>query len=296
MTTESRVRSPGFCRQCQKSYEYDPHVCETLPSNQYVGATRYKLTTGHSDDAGLGGEGWVVRMSDHFPSFDTAQKWVKAEDYEALRLRFEKACARVTESESAQVATTPQAPIAKVIVRDDGPADVMLYAPGLPIGEHDLYCEPPAPSGQKVPHPCFAPETKAPHFFHNDSPCRHCGKDASEHAVNMQCIGPAVKTPDEPLQPEEIPEPSLDLLKRVAERLRRTAPDTAPLAQWAVERIEELEANFEIRWKATMRAIERWQQANPGNDLVWPDYADLCVWLLEQLDKRPAPDVEAESP
>lgn len=41
---------------------------------------------------------------------------------------------------------------------------------------------------------CPAPETKAPHFFHNDAPCRHCGKDASEHAVNMQCIGPAVKT------------------------------------------------------------------------------------------------------
>jgi hypothetical protein len=40
-------------------------------------------------------------------------------------------------------ATSPQAPIAKVIVRDDGPADVVLYAPGLPPGEHDLYCEPP---------------------------------------------------------------------------------------------------------------------------------------------------------
>jgi hypothetical protein len=75
-------------------------------SNQEVGATRYKLTTGHSDDAGLGGEGWVVRMSDHYPSFDAAQKWVKAEAYEALRLRFEKACARVTELESRGETTT----------------------------------------------------------------------------------------------------------------------------------------------------------------------------------------------
>ncbi len=70
-------------------------------SKDVIGATRYRLTSGHSDDAGLGGEGYVVRMSDHFPSFDTAQKWVKAEDYESLRLRFEKACARVTELESA---------------------------------------------------------------------------------------------------------------------------------------------------------------------------------------------------
>ena len=102
------------------------------------------------------------------------------------------------------------------------------------------------------------------------------------------------KTSDEPLQPDEIPEPSLDLLRRVAERLRRTAPDTAPLAQWAVERIEELEAIFDLRWKAHMRAIERWQKAHPGNDLVWPDHADLCVWLLGELDKRSAPDVSGK--
>jgi len=55
-----------------------------LPSNA-IGAKRYKLTVGHSDDAGLGSEGWYVRMSDHFPSFDTAQKWIREEDYEALR-------------------------------------------------------------------------------------------------------------------------------------------------------------------------------------------------------------------
>lgn len=46
---------------------------------------RYVLRIGHSDDAGLGGEGWAVRMSDHFSSYEPAQKWVKAEDYDALR-------------------------------------------------------------------------------------------------------------------------------------------------------------------------------------------------------------------
>jgi hypothetical protein len=69
---------------------------------------------------------------------------------------------RAAQNASAGETETPQAPIAKVIVREDGPADVMLYAPGLPPGTHDLYCEPPSPGGQKVPHPCFAPETKAP--------------------------------------------------------------------------------------------------------------------------------------
>jgi hypothetical protein len=48
-----------------------------------------------------------------------------------------------------------QAPIAKVTVWDHLPPSVEMYTPGLPPGEHDLYCEPPDPRGQKVPHPCF---------------------------------------------------------------------------------------------------------------------------------------------
>lgn len=36
----------------------------------------------------------------------------------------------------------PQAPIAKVTVKDGMVARTGLYAPGLPDGEHDLYCEP----------------------------------------------------------------------------------------------------------------------------------------------------------
>lgn len=35
-----------------------------------------------------------------------------------------------------------QAPIARVIVTDDAPAGVVLYAPGLPPGEFDVYLEP----------------------------------------------------------------------------------------------------------------------------------------------------------
>lgn len=38
---------------------------------------------------------------------------------------------------------TPQAPIARVaVLADFNPGGVTLYAPGLPPGDHDLYCEP----------------------------------------------------------------------------------------------------------------------------------------------------------
>lgn len=56
----------------------------------------------------------------------------------------------------------------------------------------------------------------------------------------------------------------------------------------AVEReaTKDLQATFDLRWKADMRAIKMWQAAHPGNELVWPDHADLVVWLLEQLEKQ----------
>jgi len=46
------------------------------------------------------------------------------------------------------------------------------------------------------------------------------------------------------------------------------------------ERIAELEAVFDHRWEADMRAIKMWQEAHPGNDDVWPDHADLVCWLM----------------
>lgn len=49
------------------------------------------------------------------------------------------------------------------------------------------------------------------------------------------------------------------------------------------QEIEEFQASADLRWDADMRAIKRWQEATGATD-TWPDHADLCVWLLEQLD------------
>jgi len=46
---------------------------------------------------------------------------------------------------------------------------------------------------------------------------------------------------------------------------------------------EGLQLAFDLRWKADRRAIKRWQAAHPGNDLTWPDHADMVVWLMEQI-------------
>lgn len=47
---------------------------------------------------------------------------------------------------------------------------------------------------------------------------------------------------------------------------------------------DELQELFDLEWKADQRAIKRWQAAHPGNDLVWPDRANMVVWLMEQHD------------
>lgn len=55
-------------------------------------------------------------------------------------------------------------------------------------------------------------------------------------------------------------------------------------AEW-----DELNASFDLRWKADIRAIARWREAHPGNELVMPDHADLCVWLLAERDASRTP-------
>ena len=60
--------------------------------------------------------------------------------------------------------------------------------------------------------------------------------------------------------------------------------DTQNLIAELRDRIAELDATFDLRWKADMRAIKAWQ-AETGRDLTWPDHADLCVWLLYRQDR-----------
>ena len=49
----------------------------------------------------------------------------------------------------------------------------------------------------------------------------------------------------------------------------------------------QADEDFDLRWKADQRAIKRWQEAT-GKTRIWPDHADLCVWLLEQLERNEA--------
>ncbi len=57
-------------------------------------------------------------------------------------------------------------------------------------------------------------------------------------------------------------------------------------AEKAEAEVKELQATFDLINKAHMRAIAVWNKSHPDNGYVWPDHKDLCVWLMEQLDKK----------
>lgn len=92
-------------------------------------------------------------------------------------------------------------------------------------------------------------------------------------------------------------------MRDIVERIRRAADvgeaENGPSiwinlqreAAAEIERLREenvdLWRTFDTMWNANMRAIKRWHAAgNPEN--VWPDHADMVVWLLERLSEAEA--------
>jgi hypothetical protein len=76
----------------------------------------------------------------------------------------------------------------------------------------------------------------------------------------------------------------------------RLDPENEPLsvkfARAVVEmadRIAELNQCFDARDESDRRAIKRWQDAT-GRELVLPDHADLCAWLMERIQKLEGPE------
>lgn len=74
-----------------------------------------------------------------------------------------------------------------------------------------------------------------------------------------------------------------DLVKRLRGEAESEYLDLMMLE--AADRIEELQYLFDMRSNCDKRAIKQWQAAHPGNDRIWPNHADLCVWLMERVEE-----------
>lgn len=63
--------------------------------------------------------------------------------------------------------------------------------------------------------------------------------------------------------------------------------ELAPMVAAAQAEARELQASSDLRWNADQRARERWKAAHPDQPQTWPDHADLCVWLMAELETAP---------
>ena len=58
--------------------------------------------------------------------------------------------------------------------------------------------------------------------------------------------------------------------------------------------VADLQATFDFRWKADQRATAMWQVAT-GRERMWPDHADMVIWMLGEIDKLRAECDEARA-
>jgi hypothetical protein len=80
----------------------------------------------------------------------------------------------------------------------------------------------------------------------------------------------------------------------IVERLRELGFSGNELGHEAADEIErltaedqDLQALFELQRQADQRAVKRWKEAHQDLDHVWPDRADMVVWLMEQHAASP---------
>jgi hypothetical protein len=90
-----------------------------------------------------------------------------------------------------------------------------------------------------------------------------------------------------------------DLVKRLRD-LADCAVDVAPYetmlqAAHRIEilgmRIREFEQTLDTLQSDVRDAVKMWRYANPGNDVKWPDHANLCGWLMDKA-KQDAERIE----
>lgn len=78
------------------------------------------------------------------------------------------------------------------------------------------------------------------------------------------------------------------------ERLESAIASALAAKERAEAALAEHKHSFDLRWQADQRARALWRKDRPDRDMIWPDHADLCVWLLEQRDALAAKLAEAE--
>ena len=89
------------------------------------------------------------------------------------------------------------------------------------------------------------------------------------------------------------PELAIEALRKPDASLARVPNVVRQSLAEVIEQLQaeaaELEGIFDLQWEADMRAVKRWREAHPGNELVMPDRCDMVVWLLGLVERSAPP-------
>lgn len=76
----------------------------------------------------------------------------------------------------------------------------------------------------------------------------------------------------------------------LVERARKEASElddeeVSGLLRELADQVDDYDQLFDMQYKADMRGIALWREANPGNELALPDRGKLIFWLLQEITR-----------
>ena len=93
--------------------------------------------------------------------------------------------------------------------------------------------------------------------------------------------------------PEKILLEKMEKARGGGEVVKLTKSESRLMLDMAIRAVE-LDAVFDMQWKAHMRGVERWREET-GETLTLPDTADFTVWMLEKIYTSDARVAELEA-
>ena len=129
--------------------------------------------------------------------------------------------------------------------------------------------------------------------------CHKCKAQFIGHKRRITCrecyreFGTRTPTPAAPQgAPETILLEKMEKARGGGEVVKLTKVETRLMLDMAIRAVE-LDAVFDMHWKAQMRGVERWREET-GETLTLPDTADFTVWMLEKIRTSDARIAELE--
>jgi hypothetical protein len=120
--------------------------------------------------------------------------------------------------------------------------------------------------------------------------CRECGEGVFSHARGCSIGCAEADSPTYILTDiqKQLGKNHSELIHYVSQCQMLISTQQSEIKRLGLE-LGEMEMTFDLRYAADMRAINRWENEHPGTSRMWPDHADLVIWLMEKYETQLCP-------